>query len=137
MLVHGGRYKGLLRPVVARHLPGLGLEDQRKDYPGDIQKRKLLEMQRSMSEVWPEFNFGTLDGLGVLARRGGQATGGEERKAHICGHCAPVYADVRRAVGQRERSGLTDFPVGGAVSDFIQNRTDRKPGKGLIFQDYG
>lgn len=66
VLVHGGRYKGLLRPVVARHLPGLGLENQRKDYPGDIQKRKLLEMQRSMSEVWPEFSFGTLDRLEVL-----------------------------------------------------------------------
>jgi asparagine synthetase B (glutamine-hydrolysing) len=69
VLVHGGRYKGLLRPVVARHLPGLGLENQRKDYPEDIQKRKLLETQRSMSEVWPDFSFGALDRLGVLEAR--------------------------------------------------------------------
>ena len=85
MLVHGGRYKGLLRPVVARHLPRLGLEDQRKDYPGDIQKRKLLEMQRSMSEVWPEFNFGTLDGLGVLHAAEVRPQGAESEKLTFAG----------------------------------------------------
>jgi hypothetical protein len=66
VLIHGARYKGLLRPVVARHLPGLGLEDQRKDYPEDLQKRKLKETQRSMAGLWPTFTFDTLEGLGVL-----------------------------------------------------------------------
>ena len=85
VLIHGGRYKGLLRPVVARHLPGLGLEDQRKDYPEDIQKRKLLEMQRSMAEVWPDFSFGTLDGLGVLDARQVRPQGGESHKLTFAG----------------------------------------------------
>ena len=69
VLIHGGRYKGLLRPVVGRHLTGLGLEDQRKDYPADIQKRKLEETRRSMAGLWPEFSLSTLDRLGVLESR--------------------------------------------------------------------
>jgi asparagine synthetase B (glutamine-hydrolysing) len=69
VLIHGGRYKGLLRPIVARHLPGLGLEDQRKDYPTDIQKRKLEETRQSMAGLWPAFGLDTLDRLGVLEAR--------------------------------------------------------------------
>lgn len=66
VLMHGARYKGLLRSVAARHLPGLGLEDQRKDYPLDFQKRKLEDTRRAMSEVWPAFSFDGLGRLGII-----------------------------------------------------------------------
>lgn len=66
LLLHGARYKGLLRPVVARHLPDLGLENQRKDYPADAQNRKLTELRQSVTVAWDGFALDTLDGLGVV-----------------------------------------------------------------------
>ena len=80
VLIHGGRYKGLLRPVVSRHLPGLGLEDQRKDYPADIQKRKLEEIRQSMSGLWPAFSVDTLDRLGVIESRKVKLQGQDSRQ---------------------------------------------------------
>jgi Asparagine synthase len=65
-LICGGRYKGLLRPVVARYLPGLGLEDQRKHYPKSDQQRQLQRLRGEMSAAWAEQRFATLPGLGVV-----------------------------------------------------------------------
>ncbi|MCC7007768.1 MAG: hypothetical protein IT184_03035 [Acidobacteria bacterium] len=65
-LVHGTRYKGLLRPVVARHLPSLGLDRQRKDYPADHAAEELAALRSSITAVWPDYQFDILAGLGVV-----------------------------------------------------------------------
>lgn len=66
VLLHGGRYKGLLRPVVARHFPGLGLERQRKDYPKEHQQRKLAELRQSLSRAARASTYEELSRVGVL-----------------------------------------------------------------------
>jgi hypothetical protein len=63
--MHGGRYKGLLRPIAARRLPGLGLERQRKVYSSEHQQRKLNELRASVAAAWARYDFEILDGLGV------------------------------------------------------------------------
>jgi asparagine synthetase B (glutamine-hydrolysing) len=65
VLMHGGRYKGLLRPIAARRLPGLGLERQRKVYSAEHQTRKLDELRTSVAAAWPRYDFEILDALGV------------------------------------------------------------------------
>jgi asparagine synthetase B (glutamine-hydrolysing) len=85
VLIHGARYKGLLRPVVARRLPGLGLEDQRKDYPVDLQERKLQEMRASMGSIWPTFSLAKLDELGILQSRAFRDATGDAEKLTFAG----------------------------------------------------
>ncbi|MGQ0734853.1 MAG: asparagine synthase-related protein, partial [Acidobacteriota bacterium] len=66
VLVHGDRYKGLLRPVVERHLPHLGLENQRKDYPADLQLRKLRDLRRAIANAGRAAVIRRLADLGVI-----------------------------------------------------------------------
>jgi asparagine synthetase B (glutamine-hydrolysing) len=68
-LIHGRRYKGLLRPVVAKYLPGLGLEDQRKLYPAADQQRRLRALRGEMAAAWSEQRFSTLARLGLVDER--------------------------------------------------------------------
>ena len=60
------RYKGLLRPVVAARLPGLGLENQRKESSTDDGGESLRELRDGIEHVWPDQGFQTLHWLGVL-----------------------------------------------------------------------
>jgi hypothetical protein len=69
VLIHGDRYKGLLRPLVAKHLPGFGLEDQRKQYPEAQQERKRRELRQSMSQAWTNAPLIALEDLGVVDAR--------------------------------------------------------------------
>jgi asparagine synthase (glutamine-hydrolysing) len=65
-LIHGARYKGLLRPVAEKYLPALGLDRQRKDYPADRQNRKLLELRESVARAWSVCGWEALQRLGVV-----------------------------------------------------------------------
>ncbi|HUF47556.1 MAG TPA: asparagine synthase-related protein [Vicinamibacterales bacterium] len=65
-LVFGDRYKGLLRPVVARRLPGLGLDNQRKDYPSDLQAAKLARLRGSLEAASATSSFDVLPELGIV-----------------------------------------------------------------------
>lgn len=75
-LIHGGRYKGLLRPVVAKALPGLGLEDQRKHYPRSQQERKLADLRGEMASAWAASPLTTLEDLGIVSGPGVRAANG-------------------------------------------------------------
>jgi asparagine synthetase B (glutamine-hydrolysing) len=70
VLIHGDRYKGLLRPVVARHLPHLGLERQKKAYPQAEQQRALEGLRQSMTAAWSDYSFDVLEGLGIVDASG-------------------------------------------------------------------
>jgi asparagine synthetase B (glutamine-hydrolysing) len=65
-LLHRGRYKGLLRPLVASRLPGLGLDAQRKRDPERAVFDLFLELQQSIGKAWPAERFTMLDRLGVV-----------------------------------------------------------------------
>jgi asparagine synthetase B (glutamine-hydrolysing) len=60
------RYKGLLRPIVAKHLPGLGLENQRKHYPRDEQRQQLEQFRRAVAMAWRGARFDALGRAGVV-----------------------------------------------------------------------
>jgi asparagine synthetase B (glutamine-hydrolysing) len=68
VLVRGNRYKGLLRPVVEKYLPGRGFDTQRKDYPRSSQNLTQDNLRRDVERAWPHFTFDTLAGLGVVDR---------------------------------------------------------------------
>jgi len=65
-LVQGDRYKGLLRPIVARRLPQLGLERQRKHYSDESQQRALSDLRQSLAKAWGDGRFDRLERLGVV-----------------------------------------------------------------------
>jgi hypothetical protein len=73
LLLHGMRYKGLLRPLVGKYLSGLGLEDQRKYYEPGRQARKLRELREGIAWAWsdsdPDSRFRALGALGVVDER--------------------------------------------------------------------
>jgi len=69
-LVHGNRYKGLLRPVVARHLSGLGLERQNKTYDPEDMAREHDAVRTSIAAVLMDYSFDMLAGLGIVDRQG-------------------------------------------------------------------
>jgi len=69
LLLHGTRYKGLLRPVVGKYLPGLGLENQRKGYERDDQARELREFRDGLVRAWPGCPFHALGALGLVDER--------------------------------------------------------------------
>lgn len=71
LLLHGTRYKGLLRPVVGKYLPGLGLEDQRKYYEPEARERSLRELRDGVAKSWPDSDsrFRSLGALGVVDER--------------------------------------------------------------------
>jgi len=66
VLVHGNRYKGLLRPVVGKRLPGLGFENQRKAYAPEWEARHLRDLRQSIMRAWPGERFEALGDLGVV-----------------------------------------------------------------------
>jgi asparagine synthetase B (glutamine-hydrolysing) len=66
VLLHGTRYKGLLRPLVAKHLPNLGLENQRKAYPRRHRDKTLAAVRQSIAQVWSGERFEALGRLGVV-----------------------------------------------------------------------
>jgi hypothetical protein len=66
-LTHRARYKGLLRPVVSKRLPQLGLENQRKAYPRQEQDRKLADLRQSIVNAWPDARFKALGRLGIVS----------------------------------------------------------------------
>ena len=68
-LVHGDRYKGVLRPIVARRLPGLRLDRQRKEYPGDQRAWQLQELRESVARLWPGHAPDELARLGIIDPR--------------------------------------------------------------------
>jgi hypothetical protein len=69
LLLHGTRYKGLLRPVVAKYLPGLGLERQRKFYEPEHRRRDLLAFREGIADARPEAGFRSLAALGLVDER--------------------------------------------------------------------
>jgi asparagine synthetase B (glutamine-hydrolysing) len=75
LLVFGRRYKGLLRPVAARRLPGLGLESQRKTYTPESQAFALGQLRRSIAGIWPHQGLAGLGTLGVVDERGAMNAG--------------------------------------------------------------
>ena len=66
-LVRDDRYKGLLRPIVAKRLPQLGLERQRKHYSDEGQQRALSDLRQSIAKVWGDGRFDRLESLGVVS----------------------------------------------------------------------
>jgi hypothetical protein len=66
VLVRGDRYKGLLRPIVAKRLPQLGLERQRKHYSDEGQQRALSDLRQSIAKAWGDGGFDRLERLGVV-----------------------------------------------------------------------
>ena len=60
------RYKGLLRPVAAKYLPHLGLEDQRKDYPRELHNRMLRALRGSITAAWSDQHFAALGRLDIV-----------------------------------------------------------------------
>jgi asparagine synthetase B (glutamine-hydrolysing) len=65
-LIHGSRYKGLLRPLVAKYLPNLGLEDQRKHYPKAEQDKKRQEVRLEMALAWSSEPLAALDAMDLV-----------------------------------------------------------------------
>jgi hypothetical protein len=66
LLVRGNKYKGLLRPIVEKHLPGLGFGEQRKDYPQQAADFALKNMRDGISRAWPSYRFRTLERLNLV-----------------------------------------------------------------------
>lgn len=66
VLVHGNKYKGLLRPVVERHLPGLGFGTQRKEYPPEADAIDWRNLQDAVKGAWSRFRFERLINEGVV-----------------------------------------------------------------------
>jgi asparagine synthetase B (glutamine-hydrolysing) len=66
VLVRGNKYKGLLRPVVDKHLPGHGFGNQRKDYPRAAADSDLQKLRAGILQQWPRFQFEHIAGLGVV-----------------------------------------------------------------------
>jgi hypothetical protein len=63
------RYKNLLRPVAKRRLPGLGMEDQRKDYVPAVQAAHRNNLRQGVAREWPGHRFDHLVRLGVVEGR--------------------------------------------------------------------
>ena len=66
VLLHGNKYKGLLRPLVERHLPGLGFGRQRKEYPKQGQDLVFRVLRDGVTSAWRTHQFETLSRLNVV-----------------------------------------------------------------------
>ena len=69
VLVHGNKYKGLLRPVVEKYLPGLGFGGQRKDYPARASDLDLKDLRAGVTAAWPTFRFQKLIDMDLVHPR--------------------------------------------------------------------
>lgn len=65
-LLHEGRYKGLLRPILSRHLPGLGIDSQRKIYPAPTNNFLIQSLASSLPGVWRSSRPRALDALSLV-----------------------------------------------------------------------
>ena len=61
-----GRYKGLLRAVAQRLLPGLGRENQKKHYPKAERVVALEALRASVARVGQGARFTELERLGIV-----------------------------------------------------------------------
>lgn len=66
VLLTGGRYKGLLRPVAERRLPGLGLKHQRKNYAPGVLTAQMNDLRQGILNAWPKHECERLGQLGVV-----------------------------------------------------------------------
>jgi asparagine synthase (glutamine-hydrolysing) len=66
VLLDGASYKGMLRPVAERRLPGLGLTAQRKIYAAAVRSAQLRELTTGVREQWPAHRLEALAALGVV-----------------------------------------------------------------------
>jgi len=65
-LLLGAKYKGLLRPVAERRLPGLGLKAQRKVYSPGAQLASLNNLRTATARVWSAEALKHLGGLEIV-----------------------------------------------------------------------
>jgi asparagine synthetase B (glutamine-hydrolysing) len=66
LLLHDGKYKGLLRPLVEKYVPGLGFGQQRKHYPKHAFDIDLANLRAGVSKAWPAFDFAALRRLDLV-----------------------------------------------------------------------
>lgn len=91
VLLQGGSYKGMLRPIAQRRLPDLGLDKQRKTHGEGIVRSHLQELRDGMIGAWSEQPLTRLEELGVIDRAGVEKTlrlTGESGDDHLL----PAYA---------------------------------------------
>jgi asparagine synthetase B (glutamine-hydrolysing) len=69
VLLEGASYKGMLRPLAERRLPGLGLTAQRKIYAAAVRDAQLRELASGVREQWPGHRLETLAALGIVDAR--------------------------------------------------------------------
>ena len=65
-LLHGGQYKGLLRPILRHHLPGLAIETQRKGYPAQGQDFLQQSFASSLPLAWQSTQIKALQDLSLI-----------------------------------------------------------------------
>ncbi len=65
-LIHNNRYKGLLRPLTARYLPGLGLENQRKIYGPFEESFAAKELRSNLPLVDKQVGYDKIVKLGLV-----------------------------------------------------------------------
>jgi asparagine synthetase B (glutamine-hydrolysing) len=68
-LLHGGKYKGLLRPVARKYFPRFELEKQRKEYAAGDQQQAVADFRTSLMRIWPTVPTSPLFDMGVLGGR--------------------------------------------------------------------
>lgn len=66
VLLQGASYKGMLRPVASRRLPGLGLESQRKVYTSETVTSHVDELRAGVQDTWPSHSLDRLAALGIV-----------------------------------------------------------------------
>jgi asparagine synthetase B (glutamine-hydrolysing) len=66
VLLQGDKYKGMLRPVAQRRLPGLGLESQRKTYSPGVVEAHVQELRAGVLEAWPACSLEHVAALGIV-----------------------------------------------------------------------
>ncbi len=69
VLLEGASYKGMLRPVAQKRLPGLGLEKQRKVYSPRVISSHLDELRDGTAMLWRATSLDRLARLGVVDAR--------------------------------------------------------------------
>ena len=52
LLLHGTRYKGLLRPVATKYVPNVGFDRQRKEYAAGDRLRDVQELRSGIASAW-------------------------------------------------------------------------------------
>lgn len=117
LLLHGTRYKGLLRPVAGKYLPGLGLENQRKGYERDGQERDLREFREGIVRAWPGCRLRALGALGLvdeqLAAR--EIEGAENEGFPRLGRMFAMMSHERWVRAHEARGSKNGVPAAGRI----------------------